>query len=150
MNSEAVGNELAAIERLQGLFADWTVILTCGPRLGYQLKPLKACAALVTGHAVLLHIEPLAECDCYDWANFMVDTGHLPSWPLIEIRKPWCSSSQILSTAPAVPLVRMTVLPTSSVDACSNSARIAVARAFAAGMRPPSRKCDTKAVLELR
>ena len=63
MNSEAVGNELAAIERLQGLSADWTVILTCGPRLAYQLKPLKACAALVTGHAVLLHTEPLAESD---------------------------------------------------------------------------------------
>ena len=42
----------------------------------------------------------------YDWANFMVDTGHLPSWPLIEIRRPWDSSSQILSTVPAVPLVK--------------------------------------------
>src|SRR5215472_1921947 len=124
MNSEAVGNELAAIEKLQGLLADWTVILTCGPRLGYQLKPLKACTALVTGHAVLLHTEPLAEGDkaarraSYDWANFMVDTGHLPSWPLTEIRRPWNSSSQILSTVPATPLVRMTVLPTSLVDAC--------------------------------
>src|SRR5262249_36672907 len=28
----------------------------------------------------------------YNWANFMVDTGHLPSWPLIEIRRPWSSS----------------------------------------------------------
>jgi hypothetical protein len=36
--------------------------------------------------------------------------------------------------------VRMTVLPTSSVDACSNSVRIAVARAFAAGTRPPHAK----------
>ena len=22
----------------------------------------------------------------YDWWNFMVDTGHVPSWPLMEIR----------------------------------------------------------------
>ena len=24
----------------------------------------------------------------YDWWNFIVDTGHVPSWPLMEIRKP--------------------------------------------------------------
>jgi len=24
----------------------------------------------------------------YDWWNFIVDTGHVPSWPLMEIRRP--------------------------------------------------------------
>ena len=25
-------------------------------------------------------------CVSYDWWNFIVDTGHVPSWPLMEIR----------------------------------------------------------------
>jgi hypothetical protein len=60
----------------------------------------------------------------HHWANFMVETGHLPSWPLMEIRRPWSSSSQMFSTVPAFPSVRTTALPTSSVCACSNLARI--------------------------
>ena len=51
----------------------------------------------------------------YFSANFMVATGQLPSWLPIEIRRPWSSSSQSLSTVPAFPLVRITALPTSSV-----------------------------------
>jgi hypothetical protein len=47
----------------------------------------------------------------------MVETGHFPSWPLIEIRRPCISSSQTLSTVPALPSVRITALPTSSVCA---------------------------------
>jgi hypothetical protein len=54
----------------------------------------------------------------------MVETGHLPSWPLMEIRRPWSSSSQMFSTVPAFPSVRTTALPSSSVCACSNLARI--------------------------
>src|ERR1700737_3062986 len=64
----------------------------------------------------------------------MVETGHFPSWPLIEIRRPCISSSQMLSTLPAFPSVRITALPTSSVWACSNSQRIVVARTFTVGM----------------
>jgi MFS family permease len=48
-------------------------------------------------------------------ANLMVEMGHFPSWPLMEIRRPWNSSSQTLSTVPALPSVRTTALPTSSV-----------------------------------
>jgi hypothetical protein len=48
-------------------------------------------------------------------ANLTVEIGHFPSWPWIEIRKPCISSSQILSTVPAFPSVRITALPTSSV-----------------------------------
>ena len=51
----------------------------------------------------------------YFSANFIVATGQLPSWLPIEIRRPWSSSSQSLSTVPAFPLVKITALPTSSV-----------------------------------
>jgi hypothetical protein len=47
-------------------------------------------------------------------ANFIVETGHLPSWPRIEIRRPCNSSNQTWSTVPALPSVKMTALPTSS------------------------------------
>src|ERR1700738_3399128 len=50
----------------------------------------------------------------YLCANLMVETGHLPSWPLIEIRRPCTSSSQTFSTVPAFPSERTTALPTSS------------------------------------
>src|SRR4051794_21045171 len=39
-----------------------------------------------------------------------VETGQLPSWFLIEIRRPWNSSSQSLSTIPAFPLVSLTAV----------------------------------------
>src|SRR6478736_2082546 len=55
---------------------------------------------------------------------FIVETGQLPSWFLIEIRRPWNSSSQSLSTIPAFPLVSITASATSSVRALSNSTRI--------------------------
>jgi len=46
------------------------------------------------------------------WASLIVDTGHLPSWLQIAIRI-WCSSSsQTLSTVPALPSVRITALAT--------------------------------------
>src|ERR1700737_3584374 len=68
----------------------------------------------------------------------MVETGHFSSWPLmIEIRRPGISSSQTLSPVPAFPPGRITVLPTSSVWACSNSQRIVVARTFTVGMGDP-------------
>jgi hypothetical protein len=41
----------------------------------------------------------------------MVETGHFPSWSLIEIRKPCNSSSQTFSTVPAFPSVKATDLP---------------------------------------
>jgi predicted enzyme related to lactoylglutathione lyase len=47
-------------------------------------------------------------------ANSMVEIGHFPWWPPIEIRRPCISSSQTLSTVPAFPSVRITALPTSS------------------------------------
>jgi hypothetical protein len=68
------------------------------------------------------------------WTNLMVEIGHFPSWPRIEIRKPCISSSQTLSTVPAFPSVRIAALPTSSDWACSNSPRIVDARTFAVGM----------------
>ena len=64
----------------------------------------------------------------------MVEIGHFPSWPRIEIRSPCISSSQTPCTVPAVPSVRITALPTSSAWAFSNSLRIVDARTFAAGM----------------
>src|SRR6266550_3580045 len=67
-------------------------------------------------------------------ANLTVETGHFPSCPLIEIRRPCNSSSQTFSTVPAFPSVRITALPTSSVWACSNAPRIVDARTFAVGM----------------
>jgi hypothetical protein len=42
------------------------------------------------------HIQPVC-------ANSSFEIGHLPSWPLIEIRKPCSSSSHMLSTVPAFP-----------------------------------------------
>jgi hypothetical protein len=39
-------------------------------------------------------------------ANLMVEIGHFPTWPLIEIRRPCNSSSQTSSTVPAFPSVR--------------------------------------------
>src|SRR3954468_21619404 len=67
----------------------------------------------------------------------MVEIGHLPSWPLIEIRRPCISSSQTLSTVPAFPSVRTTALPTSSVWACSSSPRIVDAWSFTVGIGEP-------------
>ncbi len=64
----------------------------------------------------------------------MVETGQFPSWPRIEIRSPCISSSQTLSTVPALASERITALPTSSVWARSNSPRIVHARCFTAGM----------------
>ena len=58
----------------------------------------------------------------------MVETGQLPSCPRIEMRRPCISSSQTLSTVPALPSVRITALPTSSVWARVNSPRIVHAR----------------------
>ena len=64
----------------------------------------------------------------------MVETGQFPSCPRIEMRRPCISSSQTLSTVPALPSVRITALPTSSVWARVNSPRIVHARSFTAGM----------------
>src|SRR6185312_10621946 len=66
--------------------------------------------------------------------NLMVETGHFPSWPRMEMRRPCVSSSQMLSTVPALPSVMITALPISSVWACSNSPRIVHARSFVTGM----------------
>lgn len=70
-------------------------------------------------------------------ANLTVETGHFPSWPLMEIRRPCISSSQTVSTVPAFPSVRITALPTSSVWARPNSLRIVAAWSFAVGKRDP-------------
>jgi hypothetical protein len=67
-------------------------------------------------------------------ANLIVETGHFPSWPLIEIRRPCNSSSQTFSTVPAFPSVRTTALPTSSDRASSSAPRIVNAWSFAVGM----------------
>src|ERR1700732_747787 len=67
----------------------------------------------------------------------MVEIGHFPWWPLIEIRRPCISSSQPLSTVPPFPSVRIPALPTSSAWACSSSPRIVDARTFAVGMGDP-------------
>src|SRR6266481_5828605 len=64
----------------------------------------------------------------------MVEMGHFPSCPPIEIRRPWNSSSQTFSTVPALPSVRTTALPTSSDWASSNAPRITDARSFTDGM----------------
>src|SRR3982750_465910 len=64
----------------------------------------------------------------------MVEIGHFPSCPPIEIRKPWNSSSQTRSTVPAFPSVRTTALPTSSDCASSNAPRIIDARRLTDGM----------------
>jgi hypothetical protein len=75
-------------------------------------------------------------------ANLIVETGHFPSCPLIEIRRPCNSSSQTPSTVPAIPSVRITALPTRSDWACSNSLRIADARTFTDGMGIPESGLD--------
>src|ERR1700736_4035473 len=67
----------------------------------------------------------------------MVEIGHFPSWPRIEIRRPCNSSSQTFSTVPALPSVRITALPTSSVCACSNAPRIVDALSVTVGMGDP-------------
>ena len=67
-------------------------------------------------------------------ANLIVEIGHFPSCPLIEIRRPCISSSETLSTVPAFPSVRITALPISSVWTCSNSQRILDARTWAVSM----------------
>src|SRR6266545_1131391 len=69
--------------------------------------------------------------------NLMVQIGHFPSWPLIEIRSPCISSSPTLSTVPAFPSERITALPTSSFWACSYSPRIVDARSFTVGIGDP-------------
>src|SRR6266516_2583315 len=70
-------------------------------------------------------------------ANLTVETGHFPSCPLIEIRRPCNSSSQTFSTVPAFPSVRTTALPTSSDRTSSSAPRIVSAWSFAVGMVPP-------------
>src|SRR6266702_6253936 len=67
----------------------------------------------------------------------MVETGHLPSWPLIEIRSPCNSSSQTFSTVPAFPSVRTTVLPINSDCALPYSFKIVDARSFTGGIVHP-------------
>jgi hypothetical protein len=57
----------------------------------------------------------------------MVDTGHFPSWSLIEIRNPCNSSSQTFSIVPAFPLVRATDLPTRRARASWYALRIVAA-----------------------
>src|SRR3989440_5865172 len=74
----------------------------------------------------------------------MVETGHLPSCPLIEIRSPWSSSSQTFATVPAFPSLRITALPTSSFSACSNSQRIAEARSFGVGIGDAASLAETR------
>src|SRR6266699_3464653 len=83
-------------------------------------------------------------------ANFTVETGHFPSCPVIEIRRPCNSSSQTFSTVPAFPSVRITALPTSSVWACSNAPRIVDARTFAVGMGNPGIGCEAGRGLPLK
>src|ERR1700740_3511668 len=63
----------------------------------------------------------------------MVETGHLPSWPLIEIRRPCNSSSQTFSTVPAFPSVRTTALPINSDCAALYSFKIFEAWRFTDG-----------------
>src|SRR5947209_13282830 len=63
----------------------------------------------------------------------MVETGHFPSWPAIEIRRPWSSSSDTLTTVPAFPSIRTTALPISSASDCCNACRITDARCLALG-----------------
>src|ERR1700738_1972681 len=70
-------------------------------------------------------------------ANLMVEIGHLPSCPRIEIRRPCNSSSQTFSTVPALPSVRITALPTSADCACSNAPRIVDAESFTVRMGDP-------------
>src|ERR1700738_3264471 len=70
-------------------------------------------------------------------ANLMVEIGHLPSCPRIEIRRPCNSSSQTFSTVPALPSVRITALPTNSVCACSNAQRIVDTLSFTGGLGDP-------------
>src|SRR5882757_11303516 len=60
--------------------------------------------------------------------------GHFPAWPPTEIRRPWTSSSETISTAQAFPSLRTTALPTSSASASWNARRIVDARSLAAGM----------------
>jgi hypothetical protein len=104
------------IRRLGSCGTYWQVIATSPQRT--EAAPLDAV------------VEP-SQAFC---ANLMVETGHFPKWPRIEIRRPCRSSSQTLSTVPAFPSVRITALPTSSVWACSNSPRIVDARTFAVGI----------------
>jgi hypothetical protein len=52
------------------------------------------------------------------YSNLIVEIGHFPSCPLIEIRRPCNSSSQTLSTVPAFPSVRITALPTRAALKC--------------------------------
>ena len=59
--------------------------------------------------------------------SLMVETGHFPSWPLIEIRNPCSSSSQTFSTVPAFPLVRATDLPIKRARASWYALRIVAA-----------------------
>src|SRR5258707_6505558 len=67
----------------------------------------------------------------------MVETGHLPSLPLIEIRSPCNSSSQTFATVPAFPSVRTTVLPINSDCAAPYSFKIFEARRFTDGIARP-------------
>lgn len=60
-------------------------------------------------------------------SNLTVETGHFPSWPLMDTRRPCKSSSQTFSTVPAFPSLRTTALPTSSAWAFSKASRIAEA-----------------------
>jgi hypothetical protein len=82
--------------------------------------------------------------------NLMVQIGHFPSWPLIEIRSPCISSSQTLSTVPAFPSERITALPTSSVWACSYSLRIVDARSCTVGIGDPEPEFERGRCLHLK
>jgi hypothetical protein len=82
--------------------------------------------------------------------HLMVETGHLPSWPQTEIRKPWNSSSQTFSTVPAFPSVRTTALPTRLDCTSPKAARIVDALFFTvdmvtSGSGAASHVCDSKA-----
>lgn len=83
------------------------------------------------------------------WVNLIVETGHFPAWPLIEIRRPCKSSSQTFSTVPASPLARTTALPRSSDCASPNAFMIVDARSVTDGISVPDIKTDGEAVFTL-
>ena len=60
---------------------------------------------------------------------FTVEIGQRPSCPATEMRSPCSSSRETRSIVPALPSVKTTVLPSSSVSASCSSRKMFIARA---------------------
>ncbi len=108
-----------------------------GPRLGWNAGFQSVSPAPWQGRSECrshrLMTQAFGSCaNLYLWASLIVETGHFPSWPLIEIRRPSKSSNQTFSTVPAFPSVTI-----SSDCASPNAFMIADARSLTNGISVP-------------